>query len=106
MGCFSKFVTGVDANIRKLNYPKILLLLLLPFFLGSCHKKEKTSADYSETFSPIFVNTTHFFDANRPAQAIYYLDTSIIAVKGLTANDRFRFYGFHYVYSQKNKTRL
>ena len=34
---------------------------------------------------------------------MYYLDSAFVHISKPNLNDRFRFYGFHYVYQQKTK---
>jgi two-component system sensor histidine kinase VicK len=97
------FVAGDKNSISVffINSRKAWLFLLLPFILISCSKKNTDSGEYSEAFKPIFNKASHFFDFNQPAQGIYYLDSAFRHIDKPTINDKFRFYSFHYVYSQK-----
>ena len=102
------FVAG-DKNsfsIFAINSRKAWLFLLLPFILISCNKKNTDSGEYSEAFKTVFNKTTHFLDFNQPAQGIHYLDSAFRRIDKPTINDKFRFYSFHYVYSQKTKNDL
>jgi signal transduction histidine kinase len=83
------------------NSRKIWLLFILSFIIISCNKKNIDSGEYSEAFKTVFDKTTHFFDLNQPARGIRYLDSAFSRIDNPTINDKFRFYGFHYVYSQK-----
>jgi two-component system, OmpR family, sensor histidine kinase VicK len=100
MGDFLNFINSAAGNI-KLNYPRVFLFFLIPFFLVSCDKQQKTSAGYSDAFKGVFDVVTHYYDVNQPENAISYLDKSFPQIKEPTINDRFRFYSFHYVYWQK-----
>jgi len=80
--------------------------LFLFFFLcvfSSCNKKSVEASDYSDAFKLVFNNTSHYFDYNQPARGIYYLDSAFAHIRQPNLNDKFRFYGFHYVYQQKTK---
>lgn len=102
MGLFWKFLLNITYDI-KLKYLKIFPSLLLPLILTSCAKKDNASADYSGAFKVVSKTVTHYYDINQPDKAIAYLDESFHTVNNPTINDRFRFYGFHYVYWQKAK---
>lgn len=80
-------------------------LFLFFFSLGiiSCNKKNIEANEYSDAFKPIFNRTSHYFDYNQPARGIYYLDSSFVHLSKTNLNDRFRYFGFHYVYQQKVK---
>jgi len=80
-----------------------LFLLSFSFLIISCNKKNIEANEYSDSFKPIFNNTSHYFDFNQPARGIYYLDSAFIHIAKPNLNDRFRYYGFHYVYQQKTK---
>ncbi len=82
---------------------KINLLLLLAFLFNSCNKKPSDSGDYSKAFKPIYTKTRGFFDAQKIPEGIYYIDSAFSTISNPTINDRFRYYGFHYTYSQKVK---
>jgi two-component system sensor histidine kinase VicK len=100
---FLKLVTAAGDKIIRGNYPKISLFLFLPFLLFSCNKSETFSDDYSDDFKPIFNKVTYCFDFAQPDHGIRYLDSAFRTIKSPTIDDKFRFYGFHYVYSQKTK---
>jgi signal transduction histidine kinase len=103
MGHFIQFAVGFAGKIR-LNHRRILFLVLSAFLLASCAKNEdKDSLEYSDAFKPVFGRTTHFFDINKPDAGIYYLDSAFSKIKKPAVNDKFRFYGFHYVLWQKAK---
>jgi signal transduction histidine kinase len=96
-------LTGSGNVFAKLKFQKIWPVFLLMLFLFSCEKKDAPTAGYSDAFKIVFNTTTHFFDRNQPDSAIKYLDQSFKKIQEPTVNDRFRFYGFHYVYWQKAK---
>ena len=97
------FVAG-DKNsfsVFVINSRKAWPFLLLSFILISCNKKNADSGDYSEAFKPIFNKASRFLEFNQPTQGIHYLDSAFSHIDKPTINDKFRFYSFHYVYSQK-----
>jgi two-component system sensor histidine kinase VicK len=102
MDYFWKFQTGIAGNI-KLRYSNIFLLLFLPLVLASCAKKEGQSVGYSELFKPVFDTVSHYYDFNQPDKAMSHLDRAFSKLNNPSINDRFRFYGFHYIYWQKAK---
>src|ERR1700761_5219008 len=78
-----------------------LFLYFFSFLIISCNRKSTEANEYSDAFKPVFANTSHYFDFNQPARGIYYLDSAYTRIKKPNLNDRFRYFGFHYVY-QKN----
>jgi len=103
MGHFSTFGEEYAGKI-KLNLHKVFFFLSFIFLVSSCAKNEdKDTLEYSDAFKPIFARTTLYFDTNKPDAAVYYLDSAFSKIKKPAVNDRFRFYGFHYVLWQKAK---
>ena len=103
MGTIWKIFGGLAGDIR-LNYLKIFLLVLPSLLLFSCSKNEdKASLEYSDAFKPVFAQTTQFFDNNQPDAGIAYLNSEYSKINQSSVNDKFRFYGFHYVLYQKAK---
>ncbi|MDO3625151.1 ATP-binding protein [Mucilaginibacter sp. BT774] len=80
-----------------------LFLYFFSFLIISCNKKNTEASEFSDAFKPVFANTTHYFDFNQPARGMYYLDSAFAHIKNPNLNDRFRYFGFHYVYQQKTK---
>jgi two-component system, OmpR family, sensor histidine kinase VicK len=105
MNSFLTHLSACAGDLYKkiINNHKIWLLLFLPFFLFACNKKNTDSGGYSDAFEPVFDQTFHFFDFNQPLRGITYLDSAFKRINQPNINDEFRFYGFHYVYSQKVK---
>ncbi len=103
----SPFLTllGDYADNRINNRKTWLICLWLPVILSfsSCNKKNTDSGEYSAVFMPVFNQTSHYFDFNKPEEGIHYLDSAFRQIGKPYVNDRFRFYGFHYVYWQKVK---
>lgn len=103
MGYLLKF-PGAAVDNTRLNSSKVFLFLLPAFFLFSCTKNdEKASLEYSDAFKPVFLQTTQFFDTNQPDLGIAYLHSAFGKIKSPSVNDKFRYYGFHYVLYQKAK---
>ena len=80
-----------------------LFLYFFSFLIISCNKKSVEPNEYSEAFKPVFANTTHYFELGQPARGMYYLDSSFIHIKKPNLNDRFRYFGFHYIYQKATK---
>lgn len=80
-----------------------LFLYFSPFLLISCNKKGIEPNAYSDAFKPVFVKTSHYFELGQPARGMYYLDSAFIHIKNPNLNDRFRYFGFHYIYQKATK---
>src|SRR3569623_692522 len=80
-----------------------LFLYFFSFLIISCNNKNIEANEYSDAFKPVFANTSHYFDFNQPARGLYYLDSAYVHIRKPNLNDRFRYFGFHYVYQQKTK---
>lgn len=80
-----------------------LFLYFSSFLIISCNKKNVEASDYSDAFKPVFANTSHYFDFGQPAHGLYYLDSAFIHIKKPNLNDRFRYFGFHYIYQKATK---
>jgi two-component system, OmpR family, sensor histidine kinase VicK len=78
-----------------------LLWLFLLFI--SCRQQQDTTDGYSEAFKPVFAKVTLFFDADKADSGIHYIDSALNAIKSPNIDDRFRTYGFHYIYCHKFK---
>jgi two-component system, OmpR family, sensor histidine kinase VicK len=101
MGYFWRFIAGAGNN-KRLNYLIISLFFLSPVLLNSCNQKPADSGDYSSEFKTIFAHTSLLFENQKTTLAgLHYLDSAFNALNNPTINDKFRHYGFHYVYSQK-----
>ena len=80
-----------------------LFLYFFSFLIISCNKKNVEANEYSDAFKPVFANTSHYFDFGQPARGMYYLDSAFVHIKNPNLNDKFRYFGFHYVYQQKTR---
>jgi two-component system sensor histidine kinase VicK len=97
---YMEFLTDI---VKAIFQKKIYLLLLPAFLFNSCNKKPSDSGDYSNAFKPIYAQTTLLFDAQKTQEGIHYIDSAFSTISNPNINDRFRYYGFHYTYSQKVK---
>ena len=77
-------------------------LIIIPLsFLFSCRQKPKHTykdQDYSDAFQAIFNKVNKLY---KPTEGIKYLDSAFKTIKDPTINDRFRYYGFHFMYARK-----
>jgi two-component system sensor histidine kinase VicK len=97
---YSKFLTD---GAKTIFLKKIFFLLLLAFLFNSCNKKPSDSGDYSNAFKPVYAKTQFLFDAQKTTEGIRYVDSAFSTISTPSINDKFRYYGFHYSYSQKAK---
>lgn len=75
-------------------------------FLFSCNKTKKHTykdQEYSDEFRDIFNEVNKLNDEKRFDYAAKYLDSAFNTLKDPTINDRFRYYGFHFMYARKAK---
>src|ERR1700761_6296126 len=79
------------------------LSLFFCLLLGSCNNKPADNGDYSEAFKPVFATTSRLFETNKPGIGLHYIDSSYNKLSTPNINDKFRLYGFHYIYYQKVK---
>ncbi|MEO6150881.1 MAG: HAMP domain-containing sensor histidine kinase [Mucilaginibacter sp.] len=80
-----------------------LCCILLSIF-SACRQEQHTdNGGFSDKFEPVFAGTTKLFDQNKPDEAIHYLDSAFNTIAQPNIDDHFRFYGFHFVYSNKVK---
>lgn len=82
------------------------MALLSFIFLFSCKKKPKhtyNDQEYSEEFQTVFSKVNKLNDQKKFEAALKYLDSGFNAIKDPTINDRFRYYGFHFMYARKAK---
>jgi len=83
---------------RVSNSVKALFLLAFLLFANSCREKTTAPDGYSDAFKPVFARVTALFASNRPEEGIHYLDSSMNYISKPNLDDKFRTYGFHYVY--------
>jgi two-component system sensor histidine kinase VicK len=103
MGHFLERIAASGNKIIRFKYPVIFSFLLLPLLFFSCTKNETPSDDYSDSFKTIFGKVNYYFDFAQPDRGMRYLDSAFVTIKSPTVEDKFRFYGFHYIYCQKTK---
>ncbi len=81
----------------------LFVALLPPALLFSCKKAPKHTykdQDYSDEFKVIVDQMNAPKGHNH---SMGFLDSGFYAIKNPTLNDRFRFYGFHFVYERRGK---
>src|ERR1700749_1481246 len=98
---------GLVYSFRRSSYYGLVLLLLL---FTSCRQQQDATDGYSEAFKPVFAKVTLYFGRSNPDSGIHYIDSALNAIRNPNIDDRFRTYGFHYVYWHRfkgdNKTAL
>jgi len=86
-------------------YVKILTrccwLLTSVAFLVSCKQKQVSSGEYSDEFQAIKDATEKLWTQGKVKQGLNYMDSAFNKLSNPTLNDRFRLYGYHFVYYQK-----
>jgi two-component system sensor histidine kinase VicK len=86
-------------------YPRSIIrvraVLFVTLFFGAC-SYNKDDGNYSSQFKGIFdtVNNYQQLTKHQPAST-RYLDSAFRQIKKPFTNDKFRFYGFHFVYERK-----
>jgi two-component system sensor histidine kinase VicK len=74
-------------------------------FLGTAgcrQKKYSDNGDYSEEFKPILKKANLiFFEQDKTKQGLRYLDSAFATIPHPHVNDKFRVYGFHFVYANR-----
>jgi signal transduction histidine kinase len=78
------------------------LCVLLAAIITSCNEKSE-DIEFSKGFKPVYDSTSRLFELNQEDKALRYLDSSVQHLSDLTPTDKFRKYGFHYVYHNKIK---
>lgn len=95
-----KNISSLGSCIIQFSFAITLLL-----FSASCNKKEASKTeDLSDGFKTIFNNVNILVDNKKPDEGIHYLDSAFHQLDNPTINDRFRFYGLHFVYYRKTKS--
>jgi len=90
------FKEAVDGLMRSFFIAFLLLFV-------SCSREKTTKEGYSEAFKPVFVKVTILFGANKVDEGLYYLDSAVSNINDPNIDDKFRTYGFHYIYWHKFK---
>jgi len=95
---------------RDIYRVKTLFAIVISIAFFSCRQKSNQISGYSEAFKPVFDKVSFLFTSNHEEQGMRYLDSSMSRISSPSLDDRFRTYGFHYVYWKKakhdNKTAL
>jgi signal transduction histidine kinase len=81
-----------------------LFFLLFSALLNSCVQKKPGASGYSDAFKPVFDKTSLLFATNRVDQGLHYLDSAMARINKPNLDDRFRTFGFHYVYWKRVKS--
>jgi signal transduction histidine kinase len=84
--------------LRSGNGVKLVSCLVFWLLSYSCYQKATPADGYSAAYLPVFDKTSLLFGTNRVEQGLHYLDSSMAHISNPSLDDRFRTYGFHYVY--------
>ena len=76
-----------------------ICILLLVF--ASCKQQKADDGEYSEGFRLIIKNTEKLWSEGKVRGGLDYMDSAFNKLTDPTLYDRYRFYGFHFVYYQK-----
>ncbi|MEB0261382.1 tetratricopeptide repeat-containing sensor histidine kinase [Mucilaginibacter sp. 10I4] len=74
---------------------------IILFIFASCTQKKVNDGEFSEEFQAIAKNTERLWSQGKVKPGLDYLDSAFNKLPNPTLNDRYRFYGFHFVYYQK-----
>ncbi|MFD0794097.1 ATP-binding protein [Mucilaginibacter litoreus] len=67
----------------------------------ACSQKKSDDGEHSEEFLAIIKKTEDFWNKGKIKDGLDYMDSAFNQMVHPTLQDRYRFYGFHYVYYQK-----
>lgn len=67
----------------------------------SCKQEKASTGEYSDEFAAIIKQTEKLWSYGKVKGGLDYMDSAFNKLSHPTLNDRFRFYGFHFVYYQK-----
>ncbi|RYZ96960.1 MAG: hypothetical protein EOP47_22775 [Sphingobacteriaceae bacterium] len=84
-----------------MSYSIMLCLALMSVISGCQEKKGVDDGGTSKEYEPVFQETKRLFDKNLPEEAIHYLDSAFNHVPHPTISDRFKTFGYHFVYFKK-----
>lgn len=70
--------------------------------LQSCTDNYNDNGEYSKEFQPIYDTVNNYYTLKKqPLIGTHYLDSTYKKLKHPFVHDKFRFYGFHYLYERK-----
>jgi two-component system sensor histidine kinase VicK len=69
--------------------------------IAACSQKKGNDGEYSDGFQSIKKNTEKLWTAGKVKGGLDYMDSAFNKLPNPTLYDRYRFYGFHFVYYQK-----
>jgi two-component system sensor histidine kinase VicK len=76
-------------------------LIIFLFLTSSCSRQSNDSGSYSAEFVKIQQKVEKLWSKGKVLEGLNYLDSAYTQLPRPTINDRFRYYGYHYVYNQK-----
>ncbi|SDD27565.1 Signal transduction histidine kinase [Mucilaginibacter pineti] len=103
------FLSPPNLNYVKFIFRDHILWALFAFTLifQSCSNNTIDTGDYSKEFKVIYDTVNNYYSfKNKPLIGTQYLDSTYRKLKHPFVHDRFRFYGFHYLYEKKNTHNL
>jgi len=81
---------------------KLGVVLFFALFFGACNYNNKDDGNYSKQFKVIFDAISNYRQLTGHQLAdTRYLDSAFKQIKNPYTNDKFRFYGFHFVHERK-----
>ncbi|HZY38858.1 MAG TPA: HAMP domain-containing sensor histidine kinase [Mucilaginibacter sp.] len=79
-------------------------MLLFYFLISACQRKQaKEKAGYSQAFVPVLDKVSTLFGTDKEERGLHYLDSAMNRISDPYVDDKFRAFGFHYVYWEKTK---
>ena len=85
-------------SLKSLRHCWVYIILIL---VVSCTQKKTDDGEYSEEFKAVMSHTEKLWSEEKVKEGLDYMDSAFNKLSDPTLNDRFRYYGFHFVYYQK-----
>jgi two-component system sensor histidine kinase VicK len=82
-------------------FKRHIWLYITLFIFASCTQNKVDNGQYSEEFKTILKNTEKLWSDGKVKRGLDYMDSAFNKLPDPTLYDRYRFYGFHFVYYQK-----
>lgn len=83
------------------NLSRHVWLYIFLFIFASCNQNKVDNGEQSDEFNAIIKGTENLWSQGKVKAGLEYMDAAFNKLTNPTLQDRYRFYGFHYVYYQK-----
>jgi two-component system sensor histidine kinase VicK len=94
-------LTSIKSIFAKQFVWHFWLIIFLFLTSSSCSRQGNDDGSYSAEFVKIQPKVEKLWSKGKVLQGLNYLDSAYTRLPHPSINDRFRYYGYHYVYNQK-----